>query len=239
MCSHVLSGLPAELNMKNIQVETIAAPAVIDPAIGPLTLEHRQDYALARTRAKSIYKAAAVASFNAWATAIVAVLSAPFALFSIAGFATTAALSLVAANEFRGRKRLLQFDPRAAAILGWNQLLLLAMMLVIVRGRFTANLYGANSVTDQLQGIAELESALGSLDGIDVLVRHVVVVIYGSVIALSVVVQGLTALYYFTRRKHVEYYVAETPQWIRELQRSSHAAELADTRVLPRVVSFD
>src|SRR5688500_6396703 len=104
--------------MKNIRVETIAAAVAIDDAIGPLTFEHRQDYALARKRARRIYKAAAVASFNAWATALVAVLSAPFALFNIAGFATTATLSLVAGNEFRGRKRLLQFDPYAAAILG-------------------------------------------------------------------------------------------------------------------------
>ncbi len=225
--------------MKNIKVETIAAPAAIDPTIGPLTLEHRQDYALARTRAKSIYKAAAVASFNAWATAVVAVLSAPFALFSTVGFVTTAALSLVAANEFRGRKRLLQFDPRAAGILGWNQLLLLAMMVGYCAWSIYANLYGANSVTEQLKGIAELESALGSLDGVDVFARHLVVVLYGTVIALSVVFQGVTALYYFTRRKHVENYIAETPQWIRELQRSANPPEFSDTRALPRVVSFD
>jgi hypothetical protein len=224
--------------MKNIKVETIAAPAAIDPTVGPLTLEHRQDYALARTRAKSIYRAAAVASFNAWATAVVAVLSAPFALFSTVGFMTTAALTLVAANEFRGRKRLLQFDPRAAGILGWNQLLLLVMMVGYCAWSIYANLYGANSVTEQLKGFAELDSALGTLD-VDVLARHVVVVLYGSVIALSVVFQGLTALYYFTRRKHVENYVAETPQWIRELQRSAHPPELTDTRALPRVVSFD
>jgi hypothetical protein len=225
--------------MKNISVDTIAAPAVAHSAIGPLTLEHRQDYALARQRAKSIYKAAAVASFNAWATALVAVISAPFALFSMAGLLTTAALTLVAGNEFRGRRRLLQFDPHAAAILGWNQLLLLAMIIGYCAWSIYASLYGANSVTQQLRGFAELESSLGSLDGVDVLVRHVVVVLYGSLIALSVVVQGLTAYYYFSRRKHVENYLAETPQWIRELQRSSQGPELADTRALPRVVRFD
>ena len=42
--------------------------------------------------------------------------------------------------------------------------------------------------------------------------------LYGSVIALSVIFQGGNALYYFTRRKHVEAYVAETPAWIRDLQ---------------------
>jgi hypothetical protein len=225
--------------MKNIRVETKDMADAIDGALGPLTFEHRQDYALARKRAKPIYKAAAVASFNAWVTAVVAVLSAPFALFSIASLVTTAALTLVAGNEFRGRKRLLQFDPVAPAILGWNQLLLLVLIIGYCAWSIYANLYGANSVTAQLRGLAELEASLGPLDGIDVLVRHVVVISYGALIALSVVVQGLTAWYYFTRHKHVRHYLAETPQWIRELQRSANSPELADTRALPRVVSFD
>ena len=44
--------------------------------------------------------------------------------------AITLGLSIVAYNEFRGRKRLLNFDPSAATMLGWNQLGLLAMIVV-------------------------------------------------------------------------------------------------------------
>jgi hypothetical protein len=225
--------------MKNISVETIAHPATVDPAIGPLTLEHRQDFALARKRAKPIHRAAAVASFNAWATALVAMLSAPFAPFSISGLVTTVGLAFVAANEFRGRRRLLQFEPSAASILGWNQLILLAMIVGYCAWSIYANLYGPNSLTAQLQAYSELDSAFSSLDGVDVLVRHVVVVIYAAVIAVSVLSQGLTALYYFTRRKHIEVYLAETPQWIRELQRSTNSTDHADARLLPRVVGFE
>jgi hypothetical protein len=225
--------------MKNIRVETIAASAETDPAIGPLTLEHRQEFALARKRAKPIYRAATVASFNAWTTATIALFSAPFALFSVAGLAVTAALALVAANEFRGRKRLVQFDLSAPAILGWNQLILLGMIITYCIWSIYMNLFGANSVTAQVRGFAEMDSALGSLEGLDVLVGHIVVLMYGFVIVSSIVFQGLSALYYFTRKKHVENYLAETPQWIRELHRSSHSPDLADRRPLPRVVGLD
>jgi hypothetical protein len=180
-----------------------------------------------------------VASFNAWATTLVAMLSAPFAPFSISGLATTVGLTFVAANEFRGRRRLLQFEPSAAAILGWNQLILLAMIVGYSAFSIYTNLYGPNSFTAQLQAYSELDSALSSLDGVDTLVRHIVVVIYGTVIAISIVSQGLTALYYFTRRKHIEVYLAETPQWIRELQRATHSAEHNEAPVMPRVVGFE
>jgi hypothetical protein len=43
--------------------------------------------------------------------------------------------------------------------------------------------------------------------------------VYGTVIVLSIIFQGLTACYYFTRRKYVEAYVRETPQWVLDVQR--------------------
>jgi hypothetical protein len=53
---------------------------------GPLSTEHFQELSRADDRAKLIRKAARVAAFNGWTTAIIAALSAPFALFSVAGF---------------------------------------------------------------------------------------------------------------------------------------------------------
>ena len=95
----------------------------------PLTAEHRRELSAARDRAKTIRKAARVAAFNGWTSAIVAAFSAPFSLFSPVGLALTVGIALVAFNEFRGRKRLLNFDPSGATLLGWNQLGLLAMIV--------------------------------------------------------------------------------------------------------------
>jgi hypothetical protein len=52
-------------------------------------------------------------------------------------------------------------------------------------------------------------------------VRQITLLLYGSVIALSALFQGLNAVYYFTRRKYVTAYLAETPEWVRELRQSA------------------
>jgi hypothetical protein len=190
------------------------------PSDSPLTAAHRRELALAHERARTIRKAAAVASFNGWVTGILALLSAPFALFGPSGMVTTIVLAVIAANEFRGRRRLMQFDPTAANLLGWNQLGLLTMIIAYCWWALYANLYGTNSVSVQLQELSQLDSAL-AVDGIDTLVRQITIMLYGSVIAFSVVFQGLNAFYYFTRRKYVEAYLAETPEWVRDVRRTT------------------
>jgi hypothetical protein len=130
-------------------------------------------------------------------------------------------LVVVAVIEFRGRARLLKFDPMAATLLGWNQLGLLAMITVYCVSSLYSDLYGTNSIRAELQSFSELNTALGSVEGVDTLVRQVAILFYGSIIALSVVFQGLTAVYYFTRRKYVTAYLDETPEWVRELRRAT------------------
>jgi hypothetical protein len=105
---------------------------------GPLTPEHHQELALAGQRAQKVRRAAHVATFNGWVTGVLAFCSAPFAFFSMTGVLVTCGLSAVTYNEFRGRKRLLQFDPSGALVLGWNQVGLLARLLLKPRTRHTA-----------------------------------------------------------------------------------------------------
>ena len=65
----------------------------------PLTAAHRRELAAARDRAKSIRKAARVAAFNGWTTALIAALSAPFAIVSAIGMALTVGMAFVAWND--------------------------------------------------------------------------------------------------------------------------------------------
>jgi hypothetical protein len=175
---------------------------------------------LTNNRAKAIRKAAAVANFNGWVTAIIAALSAPFAPFSVAGFLLTCGLAVVAYNEFRGRKLLLSYNPSAARLLGWNQLGFLAMICVYCVWMM---LTSASSFAAELQAHPELEDAIGSLDGFDAIFRTAVIAFYGAVMVLSVIFQGLNALYYFTRRKHVDMYLQQTPEHVREIARIAAA----------------
>jgi hypothetical protein len=202
----------------------VSAVTISPSSDGPLTPEHQHELALANGRAKKIRKAASVAAFNGWTTGIIAALSAPFAPFSIAGFLVTAGLSVIAYNEFRGRKRLLQFDTSSAALLGWNQLGLLTLIIMYCLWMLFVGFTDAGPFAAEIKANPELRSALGSLKDFDSLYKRLVIAVYGTIIVLSAIVQGLNALYYFTRRKHVESYVQETPRWVLDLQRMTTTA---------------
>jgi len=194
--------------------------ATIAPASdGPLTQEHRHELALANERAKKVRKAAGVATFNGWATGIFAALSAPFALFSIAGFLITVGLSVIAYNEFQGRKRLLRFDPSAPVLLGWNQVGLMTLIIVYCLWMLFVSCASAGPFAAQVETNPELADAAGSLNQFDQLYKGIAAIVYGTVIVLTVIFQGLNALYYFTRCKHVKAYVQETPEWVLDIQR--------------------
>ncbi len=186
---------------------------------GPLTQEHHRQLALANERVKRIRKAAHVAAFNGWTMGIFAAASAPFALFGMAGFVVTVGLSVIAYNEFQGRKRLLQFDPSSSTLLGWNQVALLTLIIVYCLWMLFTGLNGAGPFAAEIEANPEIAATIGSLDGIDHLYKVFVVAVYGTVIVLSTIFQGLNALYYFTRRKHIEAFVHETPGWVLDVQR--------------------
>ncbi len=185
---------------------------------GPLSTEHFQELSRADNRAKLIRKAARVAAFNGWTTAIIAALSAPFALFCVAGFLVTVVLALVAWNEFRGRNMLNKFNPKAATLLGWNQLGFLAMIIVYCGWMMYTGINYSDTALLEFTSNPELGDLLGSPEQVTGLYELLVYGVYGSVIVLSVIFQGLTALYYFTRRKQIEAYVRATPEWVRKLQ---------------------
>jgi hypothetical protein len=201
--------------------QSVTTASAIHSSPGPLTPEHHRELSLASERARPIHKAARVATFNIWVTGIIAALSAPFAVLSLTGLLVTAGLSAVAYNEFRGRKRLLAFEPSAATLLGWNQLGLLAMIVVYCAWMLYSGLTGDSPLATQMESLSGLEGAPLSAKDLNDIYRLVVIALYGSVIVLSAIFQGLNALYYFTRRRRIEAYVRETPAWILDVQRAS------------------
>ena len=129
------------------------------------------------------------------------VLCLPFALFSVTALVMCLALAVVAYNEFRGRKLLDGFEPSGPRTLGWNQLLLMGVLI----GYSVWNIYlaetGPSPYAEQVEATPELGSMLGSIDD---LYKTVTLTVYGSLIAASLIFQGLNALYYFSRQKHLQ-----------------------------------
>jgi hypothetical protein len=185
---------------------------------GGLSSEARDALAQARERARPVYKAARVASFNGWSIGVIAALSLPFAFFSIPGALVTAGLAVVAYNEFRGRRGLLALDPHAATMLGWNQVALLTLVVLYCAWMLWSGLTGPGPMAE-LQANPEIQDALGSLGNVDELYRLLVLAVYLTIMVVTVIVQGGNAFYYFTRRKYVDAFLRDTPQWAVEMQR--------------------
>ena len=198
----------------------MSAATLAFPSSNPLTSEHHRELALAAERARPIYRTARVAAVNGWSTAIIAALSAPFALYDPTSFVLTVGMAIVAYNELRGRKRLLAFDPTAPALLGFNQLGLMAVLVGYCLWMTYSSITAPSPIVTELTSTPEMKDAFASLGDLGDLYQNIVIIFYGTVIALSVIFQGINALYYFSRSRRVAEYIAETPAWVLDLQRS-------------------
>lgn len=178
-----------------------------------------REVSAANQRAGKIRKAAAVAKFNGWMIGIFAVLSLPFAFFSLPGFFIAVVLAVVAYNEFKGGKRLLGFDRAAPTFLGWNQVGFLASIVLYCLWMLGMGLTSEGPFSAEMKAKPELQAVFDSPAELDQVYRLLVMAVYGTVIVVSIVFQGLNALYYFSRRKHVDAYLNDTPDWVLDLQR--------------------
>ncbi|MAE64882.1 MAG: hypothetical protein CMJ18_11490 [Phycisphaeraceae bacterium] len=190
---------------------TAPEPGLEDP-LGPA---ERAEIAAARIRCKKIASASRVAAFNVWSTGIFAALALPFALFSGTALVMCLGLGLVTWNELRGRRLLQRFEPEAARVLGWNQVALMGLLIGYGAWGIYSAFTAPNPYEPYMRSNPELRSMLGSLDEMYAMMA---LVVYGCVIVGSVIFQGLNSLYYFTRRRHIEAYRAETPAWVVRLQ---------------------
>ncbi len=193
-----------------------AEPGTAAANSAPLNNEQMSQIAEARRRRKRLDKAAAVAAFNGWTAAVFAVLALPFAPFSTTALVMALAMGAIAYHEFKGRRLFQQLSPKAPRLLGWNQIALAAVLVCYGLWNINAALTGPSPYAEHIAANDEVASILGPIDELHTLIA---IVVYGSVIVLSIVFQGATAWYYFSRLKHLRAYVQETPDWVVELQK--------------------
>jgi len=215
---------PATVEPITPQVGPAAAPA----PTGPLTPQHLHQLAAADLRAKKLRSAGGVAMFNGIAIAIFSGFSLLWGLGELAldrfdiskldwlTFVMGIGLGLIAWNEFRGRRRLRQLDPRAPRVLGFNQLALLGLIVAYAAWMLGSVLLGPNPYAEIIRREPMTADMLG---GIGDLYKNMSIAVYGALILATLLFQGINALYYFTRAKLLRGYLAETPAWVVELQR--------------------
>ncbi len=196
--------------------------AQANPA-SPLSPECLDQLEQARRREKKIRRAAAVAMvsgctlavFSAGSLLVTAVGAALGEIDSV-GLIMGVALGLLAWIELRGRAGLLRFEPRACRVLGWNQLGLMALIIAYAAWMLAQALWGPNPYAEAIAHEPALGRSLGEIGNLR---KMISLAVYGGLIAGTLIFQGLTSAYYFTRRAHVEAYLSATPEWVVQLRR--------------------
>ena len=181
----------------------------------PLDAEQRAALAEAQERVKGFLGAARIAAMNGWSIGLFAAVSLLFGIFSLTSLVVGVGLAVVARNEFVGRSRIRAFDPSGLELLWKNQVGFLGLIV----GYCLWSMYRVSVQPDPQ--LAELTTLLGP--GTDDLVRDLSMLLYGSVILASAIVQGLNARYYRVRAARAREYLRDTPAWIVDLQRAAVA----------------
>lgn len=147
-----------------------------------------------------------------------------FGLFDLSGLLLGIALAAVTWGEFDGARRLRRMDLSAPRRLALNQALLFAAITIYAGWSIYTGLRGPGALASATAGSGggpEVDAMLAPYKGLE---RTLTVAIYGGVIAASALAQGLTALYYASRRKFIEGYLTATPQWVRDVELARNAA---------------
>jgi hypothetical protein len=182
---------------------------------GPLSTEHLRAIGEARLRSKKVRRAVGVAMFSGWTMAAFALVTALMVVFGdVTGLVLGVLLGAIAFNELRGAAMLRRFEARGARVLGWNQVGLGVLICA----------YSAWSLVSAINSpaLAAMSGSTGDPD-VDAMVGQITGLVtyglYGTMFVVGVIVPGLTALYYFTRGRHVRAFVSRTPAWVVDAMR--------------------
>jgi len=171
-----------------------------------------------------VQRAARTAAWDAGITLTIGLLGLLLcvAWWSWLGMLVTAGISVIGVVGLLAWTRLKDAEPGAARVLALNQL---AFMALIVFYCGIQMLSASPEAATSALLTPELMSQLRDMPGMDQamlteIARSGPALLYGFyslVILLSVLAQGGMALYYVSRRRHLETYRRETPEWVRRL----------------------
>ncbi len=196
------------------------------PTTGALTPDQRAAIRKARQRRRSLDRAAGLAAFNGWSLILFAAASILLSRDPLS-IALTVLFAFVGIRELYGRRLLKRLDPAAPKILGFNQILLAAIVLAYCLWSIITFLYIPHPGLQQaLHKFVGSDAQIGQLppEAQQLLsqtrqaVPYLIVGFYGLVALTSLITQGLMALYYFTRAAHLRSYLDDTPDWVIQMQ---------------------
>ncbi len=188
-----------------------------DQAPGAFTPAQLEAISHARRQGRKITRAAGIAAVSGWTMAFFAFVTILTGLFSIVSLLLGAGLAVVAYVELRGSRGLRGFDDTAPFKLGLNQIALGVLVTLYCSWGIWHALTGPSPYDSHLTAGGETARLVESIDQMN---RAFTSVFYAILIGVSVIAQGCTALYYFTRRRHIIAYLEKTPEWVIEILRT-------------------
>ena len=190
------------------------------PAATPgLTPDQLKQIADARLRSKKIRSGVSVAMFDGWTVGLFGGLTLLGGMISLSPIALLLGGGMIAVAyvEIRGAKRMRLLDPQAPRTLAWNQVVLGGMLLAYAIFSLWLIYTGRTEMQTEIAKYPELTDVVGDLDRLSKLIG---LLVYGTLMSVAIFGQGGTALFYLSRKKHIEAYLRDTPPWIIDAQRS-------------------
>ncbi len=198
---------------------TPTPPAPPAPAPPPgLTPDQLQELHAARRNGRKVARAARAASFSGWTLATFAGITLLAGIFSLSSFVLGVGMAIVAWIELRGASGIRQLDVTAPRRLAFNQLGLGAMMCAYAGWGVYATLTGPSVYAAEMAAAGPQVAAI--LGPIDQMQTTIMLAVYIGVGCGALAATGGAAIYYLTRRRHIETHLQRTPAWVVEAIRS-------------------
>ena len=195
-----------------LYTEAMQPPNLTSPQ---LTDENHRELATARLAYRKVRRAISMAQFDAWTIGVIAGFSFLYGVLfrDLTSIVVGMVLVVNAWLELRGAQQIRQLDVKAIRLLGFNQLAIAGLIL----------LYVAWMIILQLTGHSDLAILSTALSQIGITAQQINVAVVGFyllVLAIGVASTGGMSRYYFTRLKHLESYLRQTPAWIINMQKA-------------------
>jgi hypothetical protein len=181
----------------------------------PLSAEHLRQMSDAHQRAKKVRRCVSVANFDGWSVGVFGGLTLLFGMFSFWGWFLGGGMLIIAYVELSTASRIRRLEPNAARRLGWNQIALACLLLTYAGWSLYQSIYGPDLLASAAAEVPEVADMLVPYSD---LARMINVAVYVGLACVAIFAQGGTALFYFTREKHIRAYREQTPAWIVEFQ---------------------
>ena len=183
----------------------------------PTAVDVPQELAAATARWRKLRRLAAYGAVDGWSLAIFGALTLICGGYgSAAGLMVSFALLGSGIFEIYTVRQLRRLNPSAVIRMASNQLVLAAALILYGLINLFQSRHGGGLPAEIQQALAQAGASGGDAND---QVSDIMQVFYLILIAFALLVQGGTALYYLSRRKHLQRYLEQTPDWIQQMQR--------------------